>query len=101
MTQDGDEGRDPGAAGNEGARALILDRSPYIAQDQAVARAQGPEFVGDPGMVEIALDGEFELLGIGKRGEGEGPLAIAPALAVDTDLGGLAGSEGIAGGPLE
>ncbi len=37
VAEDGDERRDPGAAGDEGARAAIGDGAPAVAQDQLLA----------------------------------------------------------------
>src|SRR5690606_10602323 len=53
-----------------------------------------PEFVGHALMVEVALDGEFEVVPFGKRGEGEGTLLVAPAVPVDGNFRRLARLEG-------
>src|SRR6185312_1469067 len=84
-----------------GALALVLDRSPGLFDQEMIARSQAAELVGHAVMVGVDLDGEFEVVPSLQRREGEGPLLVAPALAVDRDVRRLAGPEFIAGRFLE
>src|SRR5687767_2814270 len=101
--QDRDEWRDARATRDERSGSLVGDGAPDVAEQQAVARHIREEPLGDAVLagVEVALDGELEMIPFAERGEGEGMLLVAPALLVKRDIGRLAGLEGKAGGLLE
>src|SRR4029078_4484388 len=71
--------------------------------DEAAAGSFAVKMLGEAiaAGVEVALDGEFELLVVGQCGEGEGMLLAAPALFVERHVGRLARLETVAGGLFE
>ena len=64
--------------------------------DDAVACLHLSDLLGHAVMRGVGLDRELQLVRIGKRGEGEGPLFLAPAVAVEREVGRLAGREFVA-----
>src|ERR1700742_2707551 len=98
LPQYGHKRRYPGATGYKESFSFVFDHPPGLADNEAIARDQLSDLVGDALVIRVAFYGELQIGVFVETGEGKGPFFALPVRFIDGYLRSLSGRETITGG---